>query len=188
MTTSQSFSPNAVRRLVACSIGIFSVGAVAACGSESANTGDSTAAAAAIATATGATRSACEVLSASEVTGIIGQPVRDSLALDIAGGAGEPTVSQCHYATAANPVEAALMVRRRATGESVAQGSQSVRETLTGTGVTAQDVLGIGDVAFWTGDKLHVFTATWYLIVTPTGAGGVPQARALAEKALANLN
>ena len=66
--------------------------------------------------------------------------------------------------------------------------SQGPRQTLVESGIAVEDVAGLGDQAFWGMNQLHVFTrGGTYLIVTPDPAAGLPQARALAEKALAGL-
>jgi hypothetical protein len=114
--------------------------------------------------------------------------VRDSLALSMTGAGDEVTLSQCNYATASNPAAASVMLRRSGEGETAARGLQSIRETFTQSGVTPEDVPGLGDGALWGGNQLHVITARgWSIVVSPTRAGGLAQARALAERALARL-
>ncbi len=131
---------------------------------------------------------ACAILPADQVTAIVGQPVRDSLALSMPGGDGAAALSQCNYATEANPAAVSLMVRRGAEGQAALAASQGPRQTLVESGIPVEDVPGLGDLAFWGGNQLHVFTdAGWYLIVTPEPAGGLLQARALAEEALGKL-
>lgn len=161
---------------------------LAACGGEPAQQTDTTATAATPAATSSAPASACALLPATDVTAVIGETVRDSVAMQMTGEPGAPSLSQCHYASASNPVAASLMLRRSATGETVAQGSQSVRETMKQSGITLEDVPGLGEVAFWGGNQLHVFTNNgWYLIVSPPASGGLAQARALAERALPRL-
>ena len=131
---------------------------------------------------------ACTLLPAAEVSAVVGQEVRDSLALSMPGPGGAVTLSQCNYATPTNPAAVSLMVRRGAEGQGVASASQGPRQSLVESGVAVEDVAGLGDLAFWGGNQLHLFTDTgWYLIVTPDPAGGLEQARALAEKALGRL-
>lgn len=135
-----------------------------------------------------APRDACALLPAREVTAVIGESVRDSLALSMTGAGDEVTLSQCNYATASNPAAASVMLRRSGEGETAARGLQSIRETFTQSGVTPEDVPGLGDGALWGGNQLHVITARgWSIVVSPTRAGGLAQARALAERALARL-
>jgi len=161
---------------------------VASCGGESANVGDTSAVTAAQPTAKAAPANACALLPGAEVGGIIERAVRDSLAMQMDGGAGGATVSQCNYATAQNPATASLMLRRSAPGETVAQGSTSARETLTQSGTSVRDVPGLGETAFWGGNQLHVFTKDgWYLIVTVSASDGLPIAQALASRALARF-
>jgi hypothetical protein len=161
---------------------------VASCGGESANVGDTSAVTAAQPTAKAAPANACALLPGAEVGGIIERAVRDSLAMQMDGGAGGVTLSQCNYATAQNPATASLMLRRSAPGETVAQGSKTARETLTQSGTSVQDVPGLGETAFWGGNQLHVFTRDgWYLIVTVPASDGLPIAQALATRALARF-
>jgi hypothetical protein len=104
------------------------------------------------------------------------------------GAGDEVTLSQCNYATASNPAAASVMLRRSGEGETAARGLQSIRETFTQSGVTPEDVPGLGDGALWGGNQLHVITTRgWSIVVSPARAGGLAQARALAERALARL-
>ena len=140
------------------------------------------------ATTAAAPRDACAILPAAEVSAIIGQPVRDSLALSMPGPGGAVTLSQCNYATATNPAAVSLMLRQGQEGQGVESASQGARQSLVESGVTVEDVAGLGDLAFWGGNQLHVLTdGGWHLVVTPEPAGGLAQARALAEKALGRL-
>lgn len=133
-------------------------------------------------------RDACALLPGSEVAAVIGRAARDSLAMQMEDEAGTVALSQCNYATERSPAEFSLMLRRETGGASAADASASVRQTLSESGVTVQDVSGLGEAAFWGGNQLHVFTGQgWYLIVSTSGDAGLPQAQALAERALARL-
>lgn len=134
-------------------------------------------------------RNACALLPPEEVQAVIGEPVRDSLALDMPGGGAPAELSHCNYATADNPSSVSLLLRRNLEGTTAEASSQRIRDGLTEMGATSQDVSGLGTPAFFVSDlsQLNVFTPDWYLIVTPQTAGGVDQARALAERALARL-
>lgn len=181
-------SPNAVPRLARRVASLIStVILAAACGGESANVGDTTVAATPQATAKAAPENACALLSATEVSGVIERTVRDSLAMQMDGGASGVTLSQCNYSTPQQPVVASIMLRRSAPGETVAQASKAVRESMTQSGSPMQDVPGLGEVAFSAADQLHVFTSGWYVIVTVSGPSGPPLAKALAQRALARL-
>ena len=156
-----------------------------ACGGESADVGDTAATSASTVSATSGPANACALLPASDVTAVLGEPVRDSVALLMTEG--DRILSQCNYASASTPVAASLMIRRSAPGETPAQQSKGTREVMTQSGATVQDVPGLGEVAFWGADQLHVFTNNWYLIASPTASGGLAQARALVERAMALL-
>lgn len=160
----------------------------AACGGEAPRPPAEDAAPGAAPVPAAQSRDACAILPAAQVAAIVGQQVRDSLALSMTGPGGAVTLSQCNYATEANPAVASLMVRRGQEGQAAAAASQGPRQTLVESGIPVEDVPGLGDLAFWGGNQLHVFTDSgWYLIVTPEASGGLTQARALAEKALAGL-
>lgn len=131
---------------------------------------------------------ACAALPAAEVRQVLGVPVRDSLALSMRGEGTALHMSQCNYATGENAAAVSLMLRRRAEGETTERVSEGVRQTFTEANIAMEDVSGLGDLAFFASNQLHVFVGEqWYLIVTPTPSGGLDQARALAEKAMANL-
>lgn len=137
---------------------------------------------------TAATQDACALLPASEVTAVIGETVRDSLAMRMAGGDGAVQLSQCNYATASNPAAVSLMLRRSAAGDTGQAALQSIRESIAQVGVTVEDVPGLGEGAIWGGNQLHVITNKgWSIVVSPPASGGLAQARALAERALARL-
>lgn len=130
---------------------------------------------------------ACALLSAAEVQQVIGAPVRDSLALSMTGADGSVTLSQCNYATADNPAALAVMLRRNAEDANPAIAAQGVRQSLVESTVEVQDVAGLGDIAFWGGNQLHVFAPRWHLTISPIPSAGLEQARSLATRALAKL-
>lgn len=133
-------------------------------------------------------RSACEVLPASVVQEVVGFAVRDSLAMSMSGGSGGPAASHCNYATESNPAPISLTIRRSAPGETAERASQSVRQVMQESGIPVEDVSGLGSIAFFSSSQLHVFVGNdWYLVVTPQPAAGLPQARALAERAIQRL-
>ncbi|MDF2772375.1 MAG: hypothetical protein K0S86_1869 [Geminicoccaceae bacterium] len=129
---------------------------------------------------------ACELLPAADASTVFGETVRDSVALLMSEG--DRILSQCNYASASNPVVGSLMIRRSAPGETVEQGSKGAREAMTQSGGTVEDVPGLGAAAFWVSGQLHVWTDNgWYLIASPSASGGLTQARAMVEKAIARL-
>jgi hypothetical protein len=131
---------------------------------------------------------ACEVLPGSDVQSVLGEPVRDSLALKMPDTEGPATLSQCNYATADNPAAVSLLLRRNAPGESVETASRSVRQTLSESNVQVDDVPTLGEIAFWGGNQLHVFVGQeWYVVISPVPAAGLEQARSLADLALSRL-
>jgi hypothetical protein len=159
--------------------------AMLACGGgEPANQTDTGTPAPSSATTTGPA-DACELLPAAEASAVLGETVRDSVAM--LRTEGDRILSQCNYASASSPVVASLMIRRSAPGETVEQASKGVREVMT-QGATVEDVPGLGAAAFFGSNQLHVWTNNgWYLIASPSPTGGVAQARAMVEKAIAKL-
>src|SRR5690606_26143000 len=99
---------------------------------------------------------ACTLLPAAAVAAIIGQPVRESLALSMPGPGGAVTLSQCNFATATNPAAVSLMLRQgqEGEGEGGESASQGARRSLVESGITVEDVAGLGDLAFWGGNQL----------------------------------
>ena len=157
-----------------------------ACAGESADSSDT--AAVQTSTAAPSVTNACTLVPATEVSAVIGETVRDSLALNLTDASGAVSLSQCNYASATNAAAASLMLRKSAVSENVAGALQSIRETIVSSGVTAEDVTGLGDGALWGGNQLHVISNKgWSIVVSPPPAGGLPQARALAERALSRL-
>jgi hypothetical protein len=103
------------------------------------------------------------------------------------GADGTVTLSQCNYATADNAAAVAVMLRRNAEDVNPAIASQGVRQSLVESQVEVQDVAGLGDIAFWGGNQLHVFAAKWHVTISPIPSAGLEQARSLATRALAKL-
>lgn len=169
-------------------MGALVAGSGAACGGGEEASDTASATSGATTAATAATQNACTLLPASEVTAVIGESARDSLALSMPGAGGEISLSQCNYATVSNPAAVSFMLRRSAAAETVVSVLQGVRETFTQSGVTGEEVPGLGDGAIWGGNQLHVVTTRgWSIVVTPTVAGGLAQARTLAERALSRI-
>jgi hypothetical protein len=165
---------------------VVAVGMVIGCGGESAKSDDSTQANASAMSS--GPEHACALLPAAEVTAVIGEPVRDSLALSMPDASGAVTLSQCNYATASNAAAASLMLRRSPAGEISTQALRSARETIEQAGVSVEDVPGLGEGAIWGGNQLHVITSKgWSIVVSPPASGGLAQARTIAERALARL-
>ncbi len=133
-------------------------------------------------------RNACEILPASIVQEVVGVPVRDSLALSMNNESAGTSLSQCNYATDASPAAVSFMLRKSAPGETRERASQGVRQTMQESGAPVEDVSGLGSIAFFSANQLHVFLGNdWHLVVTPQVAAGLSQARALAERAIQQL-
>lgn len=131
---------------------------------------------------------ACKILPASVVQEVVGVAVRDSLALSMTGPDGIVTMSQCNYALENNPAALSFMIRRSAPGETAERASQALRDVLNESTIPVEDVAGLGDIAFFGSNQLHVYVGdTWYLIVSPQPAAGLAQARGLAERAIQGL-
>jgi hypothetical protein len=179
--------PVTIRRMARTGVVMLSAaGLVMGCGGEPAESTD-TAAAQVGATASEFTN-ACTLLPATEVTAVLGETVRDSLALSMPDASGAVSLSQCNYATASNPAAVSLMLRRSPPGDISAGSLQTIRETMEQSGTTAENVPGLGEGALWGGNQLHVITNKgWAIVVSPLAAGGLAQARTIAERALARM-
>jgi hypothetical protein len=128
---------------------------------------------------------ACSLLTPADVEAVIGVAVRDSLALQMPQGQGGGPLSQCNYASTDNPAVISLMLNRSPAGQFTSVARAGVRGSLTESGVSVEDVTGLGEVAFWGGGQLHVFVnSNWYFIVS---ARERAQAESLAQRALPRL-
>lgn len=174
---------------VTTSVAFFLLALTSGCGGGGA--GDATVDSGAPAPATSAStevRSACEVLPASVVQEVVGVPIRDSLAMSMSSDRDGTSASQCNYTVENSLAPMSLMVRKSAPSETGARASQSVREMLQESGVPVEEVNGLGDIAFFAANQLHVYLGNdWYLIIMPQPSAGLPQARALAERAIQRL-
>ncbi|HSL70220.1 MAG TPA: hypothetical protein VK864_08245 [Longimicrobiales bacterium] len=138
--------------------------------------------------AAAANRNACSLLTPAEVEAVIGSAVRDSLALQMAQGSGTGALSQCNYATASDPAVVSVMLNSSPEGNFTAVAQDGVRGSLKESGVTVEEVAGLGEVAFWAGGQLHVFVnRNWYFIVSSYADQGRQHAEALARRALPRL-
>lgn len=114
-------------------ISLLVIAAIAtACGGRAANDEDT--AQGTQTAASNAPTNACALLPASEVTAVIGETVRDSLALNMTGADGRVTLSQCNYATASSPAAASLMVRQSTAGECVDAGARRAARSVQDVG------------------------------------------------------
>ena len=104
-----------------------------ACAGESADSSDT--AAVQTSTAAPSVTNACTLVPATEVSAVIGETVRDSLALNLTDASGAVSLSQCNYASATNAAAASLMLRKSAVSENVAgalqSGTRAARELLS---------------------------------------------------------
>ncbi len=179
--------PNDRLRLTILRVGVAcSTSLLLACGGGESSETDTAATSASPTVSAAGPSDACELLPAADASTVFGETVRDSVALLMNDG--DRILSQCNYASASSPVVGSLMIRRSAPGETVEQGSKGAREAMTQSGGTVEDVPGLGAAAFWGSNQLHVWTDNgWYLIASPAASGGLTQARAMVEKAIARL-
>ncbi|MEX0734806.1 MAG: hypothetical protein WDZ66_13355 [Steroidobacteraceae bacterium] len=99
----------------------------------------------------------------------LGEAVNDPTEQIISAGSAEmAAMSTCTVQATASPGKTLSLSFRRSPVPD--NQPDSVRRTLTESGVTAVDVPGIGDAAFWGASELHVFFAgNSYLSVSLRG-------------------
>lgn len=128
---------------------------------------------------------ACALLAKEEAEQVLGVSIDPPINQVVSeGGADRAAISQCRYQSARSPGKMlAVFVRRSPVADN---RPESVRDTLTQSGVPAEDVSGIGDHAFWAAEQLHVFSKdNLYLIVSVNGlADAKQQATSIAQQVL----
>lgn len=70
---------------------------------------------------------------------------------------------------------------------------QNVRNSFSKSGITVTDISGLGEVAFWGGNQLHVFRGdNYYLIITLLGVGdqdeAIEKAKAVVQHVMGNID
>ncbi|MGH8250155.1 MAG: hypothetical protein ACREVI_05585 [Steroidobacteraceae bacterium] len=126
---------------------------------------------------------ACDLVTKDEGAAALGEAVDEPVEQIISAGSAElAAMSMCTVqATAAPGKTLSLSFRRSPVPDNQ---PESVRGTLTDSGVRTEDVPGIGDTAFWGASELHVFFGgNSYLSVSVRGLDDGPEARAKASDA-----
>ena len=125
---------------------------------------------------------ACHLVTRDEGAATLGEAVDEPVEQVISPGSAETAAfSMCTVQATATPGKTLSLSLR----VSPVDDSQpdSVRQTLTDSGVTAEDVPGIGDTAFWGASELHVFfNGNSYLSVSLRGLDDGPEALARAKE------
>lgn len=123
---------------------------------------------------------ACDLVTGDEGAAALGEAVDEPVEQVISAGSAEmAAMSMCTVQATASPGKTLFLSFRRSP---VADNQpESVRQTLTESGVTAEDIPGIGDAAFWGASELHVFFGgNSYLAVSVRGLDDGPGALARA--------
>jgi hypothetical protein len=139
------------------------------------------------ATASAAAPAACALVTAATGEAALGEAVNEPVEQIInPGSAGMAAVSQCTIQASATPGKTLSVFFR--VSPVADNRPESVRSTLTESGVTVEDVAGVGDAALWAASELHVFFGdNRYLIVGVRGlddAAAREQAKAVASEAI----
>jgi len=104
------------------------------------------------------TVTACALVTRDEGAAALGEAANDPVEQVISpGSAAMAAMSMCTVQAAASPAKTLSPSFRRSPVPD--NRPDSVRQTLTESRVTAVDVPGIGDAAFWGASELHVFFA-----------------------------
>lgn len=121
---------------------------------------------------------ACALITKEEGAEALGEAVNEPEEQIISPGGDEmAAVSQCNVQATGTAGKVLSVFYRRSP---VADNQPDlVRQTLTESGATVEDVSGVGDAALWGAGQLHVFVGdAQYLIVT---VGGLPDGDARAR-------
>ena len=131
---------------------------------------------------------ACDLVTGDEGAAVLGEAVNDPVEQVISPGSAETAaMSMCTVQATATPGKTLSLSFRRSPVSD--HQPDAVRQTLTESGVTAEDVPGIGETAFWGASELHVFFGgNSYLGVNvrglDDGPGALARARDVAERAV----
>lgn len=151
--------------------------ALAACANDDAPAGPADTAGPASAAAV----TACDLVTRDEGAAALGEAVNEPVEQIISPGSAEmAAMSMCTVQATGSPGKTLSLSLR----VSPVEDSQpdSVRQTLTDSGVTSEVVPGIGDTAFWGASELHVFfNGNSYLSVSLRGLDDGPEALARAK-------
>ncbi|MGH8242269.1 MAG: hypothetical protein ACRETY_02845 [Steroidobacteraceae bacterium] len=148
--------------------------ALAACANDDAPAGPADTAG----PATAAAVTACDLVTRDEGAAALGEAVNEQVISP--GSAEAAAMSMCTVQATDSPGKTLSLSLR----VSPVEDSQpdSVRQTLTDSGVTSEDVPGIGDDAFWGASELHVFfDGNSYLSISIRGLDDGPEALANAS-------
>jgi hypothetical protein len=137
---------------------------------------------------------ACALVAKADVEAVLGASVKaPAHGTEVEGDAQTATISECRYApgSEASAKSATVFVRRSPVGDNTPAAIASVRDTVKEmAGADPQTIPGIGDTAFWGGQRagLHVFKGgNWYLIIRVDGFdddAAMDKTKALAQKGL----
>lgn len=101
---------------------------------------------------------ACDLVTREEGAAALGEAVNEPVEQIISPGSAEmAALSMCTVQATATPGKTLSLSFRVSPVDD--HQPESVRRTLTESGVTAEDVAGIGDAAFWGASELRVFFA-----------------------------
>ncbi len=131
--------------------------------------------------------SACALVTAETGKAALGEAVNEPVEQIINPGSAEmAAVSQCTIQASATPGKTLSVFFR--VSPVADNRPESVRSTLTESGVAAQDVAGVGDAALWGVSELHVFFGgNRYLIIGVRGlddSTARERAKAVASEAI----
>ena len=128
------------------------------------------------------TVTACDLVTEDEGAAVLSEAVNDPVEQVISPGSAETAaMSMCTVQATATPGKTLSISFRRSPVSDYTP--DAVRQTLTDSGVTAEDVTGVGDAAFWGASELHVFFGgNSYLGVNVRGLDDGPEALARAQE------
>jgi hypothetical protein len=139
---------------------------------------------------------ACSFLDKDEIEKIFNEEFKEpKKGRSFYGGTTQASFSECSYQAEAEGIGTYLSVYIRISPfeDNTYEAIQEVSKSFKTRGVATKNIDGIGDVAIWGGNQLHVFKGTnGYIIVTLIGAGreetALEKAKQVAQRVAARMS
>ena len=120
---------------------------------------------------------ACSLLPKAEAEAVVGEPLGEPKKGPEAPASADVTTSQCLYASAEGMRSMSVLVRHSKKGDN---SPGYVRGVMKDSGMTVEDVPGLGDAAFWAGVQLQAFKGAHVQVAVTMMGFDRPRERATA--------
>lgn len=139
---------------------------------------------------------ACSMIEKDEVEKIFNVKMKEpNKGRSQKGGPNQVSFSECSFESDIDESRIFLSIYIRFTsfGGDNRETIQTVRSSFKNSGIEIKDIDGIGDVAFWGGNQLHVFQGdNYYIIITLIGINeadeAIEKAKSVTSYVIGNLN